>query len=41
VTVLTLDGDSYREHGHFAPGTTATSALVPQIAVEVAKLFAA
>jgi Uma2 family endonuclease len=30
VTILALDGDSYHEHGHFTPGTTATSALVPR-----------
>ena len=40
VTVLALDGDSYREHGRFTPGTTATSALVPHVAVNVTKLFA-
>ncbi len=40
VTILTLDGGAYREYGRFASGTTATSALVPQLAVGVGALFA-
>lgn len=40
VTVLVLDGDSYRQHGVFAPGETATSATLPGLAVAVADLFA-
>lgn len=40
VTVLALAGGAYREHGRFADGTTATSALVPQLAVGVGALFA-
>ncbi len=40
VLVLTLDADRYREHGRFPIGTTATSALVPQLAVGIGALFA-
>jgi len=39
VTVLTLDGDRYAEHGVFARGTTATSVLLPNFAVDVDAVF--
>jgi len=35
ITVLTLDGDAYREHGVFGRGTTATSPLLAGFAVAV------
>ncbi len=41
ITVLTLDGQTYREHGVFGPGATATSALLPGFAVSVDAVFAA
>lgn len=40
VTVLTLAGDTYQQHGRFTIGTTATSALAPQLAVSIGDLFA-
>lgn len=40
VTVLTLDGDTYREHGHFIGGAIATSPLIPRLAVDLGALFA-
>ena len=40
VTVLCLKGKSYRVHGEFAPGSTATSVLLPEFAIDVAELFA-
>ena len=39
VTVLTLAGSAYREHGVFARGDTATSALLDGVAVDVTALF--
>ena len=39
VTVLTLAGSVYREHGVFARGDTATSALLDGVAVDVTALF--
>lgn len=39
VTVLTLDGAAYREHGRFARGETATSPLLPGLAVAVEEVF--
>jgi Uma2 family endonuclease len=33
VTVLILEGATYREHGIFAPGETATSAILPELAI--------
>jgi Uma2 family endonuclease len=39
ITVLTLDGPIYREHGVFAPGTTATSLLLPGFSATVEKVF--
>jgi len=39
VTVLTLAGDRYVEHGAFAPGTLATSALLAGFSVAVSDLF--
>lgn len=39
VTVLTLAGNVYREHGMFARGDTATSALLDGVAVDVTALF--
>lgn len=41
VTVLILDGDAYREHGVFASGSEATSALLPGFSVAVDEVFAA
>lgn len=41
VTVLTLDGQTYREHGVFSPGQQATSVLLPGFVVAVAAVFAA
>jgi Uma2 family endonuclease len=35
ITVLTLDGNTYREHGVFGPGSQATSKLLPGFAVDV------
>jgi Uma2 family endonuclease len=39
ITVLTLDGQSYRIHGEFVPGMQATSVLLPGFAVDVASVF--
>ena len=39
VTVLSLEGDEYMEHGVFVRGARADSALLPGFAVEVAALF--
>jgi len=41
ITVLTLEGVDYRLHGEFVPGETATSAMFPGFAVDVAATFAA
>jgi Uma2 family endonuclease len=41
ITVLTLDGQTYRVHGEFVPGMQATSALLPGFAINVAAVFAA
>jgi Uma2 family endonuclease len=41
ITVLKLDGSTYRVHGEFGPGTTATSVLLPGFAVAVDAVFAA
>jgi Uma2 family endonuclease len=41
ITVLALDGTAYRVHGEFAPGTRATSVLLPGFAVDVTAAFAA
>jgi Uma2 family endonuclease len=40
ITVLTLDGQSYRVHGEFVPGMQATSVLLPGFAVDVQAVFA-
>jgi Uma2 family endonuclease len=40
ITVFTLDGQSYRVHGEFVPGTQATSALLPGFIVDVEAVFA-
>jgi Uma2 family endonuclease len=40
VTVLTLKGDRYEEHGVFTQGQAATSALLPGFAVDVTEMFA-
>jgi Uma2 family endonuclease len=40
VTVLTLDGSSYRVHGEFGRSAVATSVLLPGFAVSVDNLFA-
>ena len=37
--MLTLAGCAYREHGVFARGDTATSALLDGVAVDVTALF--
>ena len=39
VTVLTLDGTEYREHGEFADGETAAGPLLPGFAVDVTALL--
>ena len=39
ITVLTLDGDAYIEHGVFARGNVATSVLLDGFAVEVDAVF--
>jgi Uma2 family endonuclease len=41
ITVLVLDGQTYRVHGVFAPGDQATSVLLPGFAVAVDAVFAA
>jgi Uma2 family endonuclease len=41
ITVLTLDGASYRVHGEFVPGTKATSVMFPDFVVDVAATFGA
>ena len=40
VRVLTLDGTTYKLHGEFGPGSTATSVLLPGFAVSVDELLA-
>ena len=39
VTVLSLDGQSYRAHREFKPGTVATSPLLPKFQINVTELF--
>ncbi|HLF00564.1 MAG TPA: Uma2 family endonuclease [Anaerolineales bacterium] len=41
ITVLKLDGETYTVHGEFAPGATATSALLDGFTVDVTAVFAA
>ena len=41
ITVLTLDGQTYRTHGEFGRGTRATSVLFPGFSVEVDAVFSA
>jgi Uma2 family endonuclease len=41
ITVLVLDGQVYREHGVFGPGSQATSVLLPGFAVSVDAVLAA
>lgn len=41
IIVLVLAGDSYREHGVFGRGATATSAELPGLEVDVAAMIAA
>jgi Uma2 family endonuclease len=41
ITVLTLDGTSFRVHGEFVPGQQATSLMFPGFAVDVTGVFAA
>ena len=41
ITVLTLDGSAYREHGVFGKGGKASSVLLPGFAVDVDAAFAA
>jgi Uma2 family endonuclease len=40
ITVLTLDGATYRVHGEFGPGMEATSVLLPGFVVKVEAVFA-
>jgi Uma2 family endonuclease len=40
ITVLVLEGQTYREHGVFAPGEIAASVLLPGFSVQVEKAFA-
>lgn len=39
ITVLSLDGDMYAEHGVFTRGATATSVLLPNFTVDVDAVF--
>jgi len=39
ITVLSLDDDSYSQHGLFAEGQTATSKLLPSFTVPVTQVF--
>lgn len=39
VTVLSLDAETYRVHGQFQRGSTATSPLLPELQINVAELF--
>ena len=39
ITVLTLEGDAYVEHGTFARGEAATSASLKEFVVDVAAVF--
>ncbi|PDW02000.1 Uma2 family endonuclease [Candidatus Viridilinea mediisalina] len=39
ITVLSLDGSGYREHGHFLRGSSATSPLLPELQVAVDAVF--
>ena len=39
ITVLTLEGDAYTEHGVFARGGTATSPLLPGFEIDVGAVF--
>jgi Uma2 family endonuclease len=41
ITVLVLDGASYREHGVFGPGATATSVFLAGFSVKVDDVFSA
>lgn len=41
ITVLTLTGSRYKEHGKFKSGDEATSSLLKGFAVEVSEVFAA
>lgn len=41
ITVLSLQGSAYVEHGVFVPGETATSKLLPGFTVSVTETFAA
>ena len=40
LTVLTLEGDSYREHGAFGEGATAGSVLLPGVTLDVTACLA-
>ncbi len=41
ITVLVLEGQTYREHGVFKPGTVASSVLLPGFSASVDAVFAA
>jgi Uma2 family endonuclease len=41
ITVLTLAGDAYAEHGRFSRGATATSTLLEGFTMSVDAVFAA
>ena len=41
ITVLVLEGQTYREHGVFKPGTVATSFLLAGFSASVDAVFAA
>ena len=41
ITVLTLEGQTYRVHGEFGRGSVATSVLLPGFSVSVDAVFAA
>jgi Uma2 family endonuclease len=40
ILVLALEGQAYRVHGQFGPGTQATSALLPGFSVDVDRVLA-
>jgi Uma2 family endonuclease len=40
ITILSLDGNVYRDHGPFREGERASSVLLPGFAVDVRELFA-
>jgi Uma2 family endonuclease len=41
ITILVLEGQTYREHGVFASGATAASVMLPGFSLSVDAVFAA